>query len=60
MPAPTVEQFVDAVKQTVLANKRWVCTVISSQARFITLCASPCHVCNPLTSYVKLLGATYW
>lgn len=24
MPAPTVGQFVDAVKQTVLANKRWV------------------------------------
>uniref|UniRef100_A0ACD5WSX6 Uncharacterized protein n=1 Tax=Avena sativa TaxID=4498 RepID=A0ACD5WSX6_AVESA len=24
MPAPTMEQFVDAVKQTVLANKRWV------------------------------------
>ncbi|KAL6867562.1 hypothetical protein ACP4OV_015586 [Aristida adscensionis] len=24
MPAPTVEQFVDAVKQTVLANRRWV------------------------------------
>ncbi|RLN38866.1 branched-chain-amino-acid aminotransferase 5, chloroplastic-like isoform X2 [Panicum miliaceum] len=24
MPAPTVEQFIDAVKQTVLANKRWV------------------------------------
>uniref|UniRef100_A0A0E0GFW5 Branched-chain-amino-acid aminotransferase n=1 Tax=Oryza nivara TaxID=4536 RepID=A0A0E0GFW5_ORYNI len=24
MPAPTLEQFVDAVKQTVLANKRWV------------------------------------
>ncbi|KAF8780282.1 hypothetical protein HU200_001959 [Digitaria exilis] len=24
MPAPTVEQFVDAVKKTVLANKRWV------------------------------------
>ncbi|XP_044969772.1 branched-chain amino acid aminotransferase 2, chloroplastic-like [Hordeum vulgare subsp. vulgare] len=24
MSAPTVEQFVDAVKQTVLANKRWV------------------------------------
>ncbi|KAM0859424.1 hypothetical protein ACQ4PT_047205 [Festuca glaucescens] len=24
MPAPPVEQFVDAVKQTVLANKRWV------------------------------------
>jgi branched-subunit amino acid aminotransferase/4-amino-4-deoxychorismate lyase len=26
MPAPTVEQFMDAVKQTVLANKRWVST----------------------------------
>ncbi|XP_068656096.1 branched-chain amino acid aminotransferase 2, chloroplastic-like [Aristolochia californica] len=24
MPAPSVEQFVEAVKQTVLANKRWV------------------------------------
>ncbi|XP_010271199.1 PREDICTED: branched-chain-amino-acid aminotransferase 3, chloroplastic-like [Nelumbo nucifera] len=24
MPAPTVEQFVEAVKMTVLANKRWV------------------------------------
>ncbi|CAN8251488.1 unnamed protein product [Cochlearia groenlandica] len=24
MPAPTVKQFVDAVKETVLANKRWI------------------------------------
>jgi branched-subunit amino acid aminotransferase/4-amino-4-deoxychorismate lyase len=24
MAAPSVEQFVEAVKQTVLANKRWV------------------------------------
>lgn len=24
MPAPTVEQFVEAVKLTVLANRRWV------------------------------------
>ncbi|XP_058735538.1 branched-chain-amino-acid aminotransferase 6-like [Vicia villosa] len=24
MPSPSVEQFVDAVKQTVLANKRWI------------------------------------
>ncbi|MCI40391.1 branched-chain-amino-acid aminotransferase-like protein, partial [Trifolium medium] len=23
MPSPSVEQFVDAVKQTVIANKRW-------------------------------------
>ncbi|XP_075633280.1 branched-chain amino acid aminotransferase 1, mitochondrial-like isoform X2 [Castanea sativa] len=24
MPSPSIDQFVDAVKQTVLANKRWV------------------------------------
>lgn len=24
MPAPTIEQFVEAVKVTVLANRRWV------------------------------------
>ena len=24
MPSPSVELFIDAVKQTVLANKRWV------------------------------------
>lgn len=24
MPSPSVDQFVNAVKQTVLANKRWV------------------------------------
>lgn len=24
MPFPSVEQFIDAVKQTVLANERWV------------------------------------
>jgi branched-chain amino acid aminotransferase len=30
MPAPSVEQFVDAVKQTVLANKRWVSSLSES------------------------------
>lgn len=25
MPSPTITQFIDAVKQTALANKRWVC-----------------------------------
>jgi len=29
MPAPTVEQFLEAVKQTVLANERWVCFYLS-------------------------------
>ncbi|MBA0770320.1 hypothetical protein Gotri_018973, partial [Gossypium trilobum] len=27
MPAPTVDQFVEAVKETVLANKRWVTNI---------------------------------
>lgn len=26
MPAPSVEQFLSGVKQTILANKRWVST----------------------------------
>lgn len=29
MPAPDVDTFINAVKQTVLANKRWVCSLIS-------------------------------
>lgn len=29
MPAPTVEQFVDAVRETALANKRWVKVFVS-------------------------------
>lgn len=27
MPYPSIDQFVDAVKQTALANKRWVITL---------------------------------
>lgn len=34
MPAPTVEQFVEAVKETVLANKRWVRNHTVSFARY--------------------------
>lgn len=29
MPAPTVEQFVEAVKSTVLANRRWVRNIVT-------------------------------
>lgn len=29
MPAPSVDQFVDAVKQTAFANRRWVKTAIT-------------------------------
>lgn len=41
MPAPTVEQFVDAVKQTVLANKRWVSyipEVIMPSSEHVSFC----------------------
>lgn len=31
MPSPTVEQFVEAVKVTVLANERWVCATSNFQ-----------------------------
>lgn len=37
MPAPTVEQFVKAVKETVLANKRWVTDRKRLKALFIHL-----------------------
>lgn len=33
MPAPSVEQFVHAVKQTVLANRRWVRSNVPVSAR---------------------------
>lgn len=31
MPAPNIEQFLEAVKLTILANKRWVRTFILEQ-----------------------------
>ena len=37
MPAPSVEQFVDAVKQTVLANKRWVSSLLKSLDNSVAL-----------------------
>jgi len=37
MPAPSVDQFVSAVKETVLANRRWVRPIISRE------CASSCR-----------------
>lgn len=34
MPSPAVEQFVDAVKLTVLENKRWVGLMLLSSFKF--------------------------
>lgn len=34
MPSPTVEQFVEAVKATVLANKRWVTNNLDMKQEF--------------------------
>jgi hypothetical protein len=49
MPPPSVEQFVDAVKQTVIANKRWVC--ISSYLSLWTF---------PSTSFVYGFKLRLW
>ena len=37
MAAPTVDQFLEAVKETVLANERWVCGIILSAVEHVTL-----------------------
>lgn len=37
MPAPSIDQFVDAVTQTVAANKRWVIFLLSGKCRCFTL-----------------------
>jgi branched-chain amino acid aminotransferase len=42
MPSPSVEQFVDAVTQTVIANKRWVC--ISSYLSFVDFSVYQLHI----------------
>ena len=42
MPAPTVEQFVEAVKETVLANKRWVNNNLDFKHEF------GCHLTLPV------------
>jgi branched-chain amino acid aminotransferase len=37
MPAPSVQQFVDAVKQTILANKIWVSHYLESLYTLLVL-----------------------
>jgi hypothetical protein len=37
MPSPSVEQFVEAVKDTVLANKRWVLLNLSFGIQILEL-----------------------
>lgn len=37
MPAPSVDQFMHAIEQTVLANKRWVSTVKLSKFNYYTI-----------------------
>ena len=36
LKSPSVEQFLDAVKQTVIANKRFVCALFSYQKSILT------------------------
>jgi branched-chain amino acid aminotransferase len=40
MPSPSTEQFVDAVKQTVLANKRWVFIPTTAYLSYYLMCFS--------------------
>ena len=53
MPAPSVEQFVDAVKQTVLANKRWVSSLSGKSGHILS--ANPtidAHVLIVLSNFL--------
>ena len=36
MQMPSIDQFIDAVKQTVIANKRFVCTFFPYSNAFLT------------------------
>jgi branched-subunit amino acid aminotransferase/4-amino-4-deoxychorismate lyase len=62
MPAPSVEQFVDAVKQTVLANKRWVSSLSESLDSGYSFTANPSTDAHGLIVYqiFILTGASYW
>jgi branched-subunit amino acid aminotransferase/4-amino-4-deoxychorismate lyase len=54
MPAPSVEQFLEAVKLTVLANKHWVRMLDISC--WITLCDTSLL----LTIMFSITGASFW
>ncbi|TKY59400.1 Branched-chain-amino-acid aminotransferase 6 [Spatholobus suberectus] len=67
MPSPSIDQFVTAVKQTVLANKRWVPPpgkgslyirpLLMGTGASLTLAPAPEYTfliyCSPVTSYHK-------
>jgi branched-chain amino acid aminotransferase len=58
MPAPSVEQFVHAVKQTVLANRRWVRASVPA-SRFPAPNSDHLHACVPLQVPPQGKGALY-
>jgi branched-subunit amino acid aminotransferase/4-amino-4-deoxychorismate lyase len=58
MPAPSVEQFVDAVKQIVLANKRWVSS-LSRKPGYSTNSSTDAHGLIVYQIFIRP-GASYW
>lgn len=44
MPSPSVEQFLDAVKQTVLANKHWVYHINLAHGALLISSACSCTI----------------
>jgi branched-subunit amino acid aminotransferase/4-amino-4-deoxychorismate lyase len=60
MPAPSVEQFVDAVKQTVLANKRWVSSLSGKpEYSFSANSSTDAHGLIVYQIFIRP-GASYW
>ena len=46
MPSPTIEQFIDAVKKTVLANQRWVLNLRLDTLPEINFLFMPKNLCS--------------
>ena len=54
MPSPTVEQFVEAVKATVLANKRWVKYYLNLSISCLLMIGSTCQIGKYLMSHFQV------
>lgn len=56
MPSPSIDQFIDAVKQTALANKRWVINFKTFSLQEFSVLVSLLLMVNKL----KLTGSSSW
>jgi branched-subunit amino acid aminotransferase/4-amino-4-deoxychorismate lyase len=54
MPSPTVEQFVEAVKATVLANKHWVAYLVNLAVKlFLLVIGRKCQIGKSLMFHFR-------